>query len=242
MYRPTPSGPSFYWGVLLCRVKLQPGRSDSNPCSSTALTGAGPDAAHGCRAGKPQRKGTGCTERAIWLLQQCFKQASTEYWQQQHWGETIAGKEKEKTLCYSGLYRRLGRPRLCFQLCCLPLHIHCQATEDTFFSLSGSLTCREPTSWVSKAPSLILQLPAPDCRQSRHRPCHDREQGHRWSWCTGTATSPLWPRRGKDRACGSVQKQGHMFPSRPQPLTCFFFSLEICCSTMVISRSTRSMF
>lgn len=28
----------------------------------------------------------------------------------------------------------------------------------------------------------------------------------------------------------------------PPTHTCFFFSLEICCSTMVISRSTRSMF
>lgn len=28
----------------------------------------------------------------------------------------------------------------------------------------------------------------------------------------------------------------------PPKRTCFFFSLEICCSTMVISRSTRSMF
>lgn len=32
-------------------------------------------------------------------------------------------------------------------------------------------------------------------------------------------------------------------PTIPPPThTCFFFSLEICCSTMVISRSTRSMF
>lgn len=59
---------------------------------------------------------------------------------------------------------------------------------------------------------------------------------------TGTATSPMRMHMGKDKASVSKQKHRQELPYRAQPPTCFFFSLEICCSTMVISRSTRSMF
>lgn len=73
-------------------------------------------------------------------------------------------------------------------------------------------------------------------------PRHDKNMAAAQPGGKGTATSPLWAYMGRDRASASEQKDRHELPRRAQPPTCFFFSLEICCSTMVISRSTRSMF
>lgn len=69
------------------------------PGSGTALTRVGPDAAHGCGAGKPQRRGMDAQEGPLGHRGNVFNSPVLQQWQQQHWGEAIAGKEKEKTLC-----------------------------------------------------------------------------------------------------------------------------------------------
>lgn len=197
MYRPTLSGPSFFWEGLLSRV----GRSDSNPCSSTALTEAGSDAAQGCRAGKPQRKGTGCTGRAIWSLEQCLNSPVLNTGSNSSTGETQLLERRNKGLCAAlGCPDDSDKPGCASSSALHHLHIHCQGTEDTFFSLLGSLTCKEPRAGFPK------HCVTSSSRLQAQQPPAVSQQGHRRSCALALPLPLLWPRRGKDRACGSVQK------------------------------------